>query len=346
MSLVVDVERNLGDFHLNVAFEMDGVSGLLGASGSGKSMTLMCIAGIVKPDRGRIVLNGRTLFDSDRHINVTPQRRHVGYLFQHYALFPDMTVRQNIACGMRGVRDKAAQEAKLREIVGILQLEGLERRHPNKLSGGQQQRVALARILVGEPELLMLDEPFAALDSHLRGQLQIETKKLLTRFGKDALLVTHSRDEAYHMCERIAVVDAGSVLVHKDAKQLFSDPESRQAALLTGCKNVVDATKSGEFEVEVPAWGVRFATAEPVREGLCAIGIRAHYFNPKTTLNQHEITFTDQVEGPFEYQMQFRYRGQAQDTPDIWWRIPKDKKPNPMPTHFGVAPVNVMLLYR
>ncbi|MCL1791455.1 MAG: ATP-binding cassette domain-containing protein [Peptococcaceae bacterium] len=351
MSLTVDITKNLsskksGDFSLNISFETDGgVSGLLGASGSGKSMSLMCIAGIVKPDRGRIILNGRTLFDSERRINLTPQKRRVGYLFQNYALFPDMTARQNIMCGLHNEKDKTRKEESFQEIIELMQLMGLENHRPDQLSGGQKQRVALARILVGNPDLLMLDEPFSALDGHLRSHLQVETQKLLKRLGKEALLVTHDRNEAYQLCHKIALLDSGRVLVHKDKENLFADPESRQAAVLTGCKNVVGAEKAGEYQVHVPPWGVRFTTSQPVRDGLCAIGIRAHYFDPDAVQNRFPICFADEIEAPFEYFGQFRYENQLDESQNIWWSIPKGQKTAQWPSEIGVDPVNIMLLY-
>ena len=193
MSLTVDIHKQLGRFSLDAAFRADGGTlGLLGASGSGKSLTLKCIAGIERPDRGKILLNGVTLFDSERRINLPPQKRRVGYLFQNYALFPNMTVRQNILCGIRWERDRARRAAEFRRVVELLHLQGLEEQRPDQLSGGQQQRTALARILVSRPELLMLDEPFSALDEHLRDQLQIQMKKLLDAFDGDILLVTHN----------------------------------------------------------------------------------------------------------------------------------------------------------
>lgn len=348
MSLIIDIKKKIGAFQLDVSLKTGGgVSGLLGASGSGKSMTLMCVAGIVKPDSGKIILNDRVLFDSEKRINLPPQERRVGYLFQNYALFPNMTLRQNIMCGLRNkTNEKSEREKALREIICLTRLNGLENRFPSQLSGGQQQRAALARILVGGPDILLLDEPFSALDHHLRGQLQIEIKKLLELFAKDALIVTHDRDEAYHLCRKIAFIDSGKILVHKDSKQLFADPESRQAALLSGCKNVVAAIKTGEFELEVPEWGVSFTSSEPVKDGLCAVGIRAHYFNPKTVQNRFPIRFLDEMEGPFEYILQFRYENQREDSQNIWWRIPKEKRPNQLPAEFGVAPANIMLLYK
>lgn len=203
MSLQVNIKKRLGSFTLESAFAMDGgVLGLLGASGCGKSMTLKCIAGIEKPDEGRIVLDGRVLYDSAAHINLPPQQRHVGYLFQNYALFPNMTVRQNILAGLHHEKDRRKREKAMQDAVHFFQLDGLEVRRPNQLSGGQQQRVALARIMVNQPQLLMLDEPFSALDSHLRLRLQMEMKELLNSFGRDVLMVTHSRDEALSYVQR------------------------------------------------------------------------------------------------------------------------------------------------
>jgi len=346
VSLFIDISNKIGDFKLNISFECgDGVSGLLGASGCGKSMTLKCIAGVMKPDSGKIILDGITLFDSEKKINLPPQSRKTGYLFQNYALFPNMSVRQNIICGLNGEKDRAVRVRKFNEAVTMLQLEGLENRKPHELSGGQQQRVALARILVGSPNLLMLDEPFSALDSHLRGQLQIQMMKILERFGKSSLMVTHNRDEAYLLCDNIALVDNGRVVAHKPTKELFDDPESRQAALLTGCKNVEDARKCGEFEVEVPAWGVRFMTAKPVRDGLCAIGIRAHYFYPEVESNRLPVRFTGELEEPFEYILQFRYENQTNAAPDVWWRLAKGSRGAAMPAALGVDPADVLLLY-
>ena len=346
MSLVVDISKKIGKFSLKVAFESDGgVLGLLGASGCGKSLTLRCIAGIEKPDFGKIVLNGVTMFDSESGINLPPQKRKIGYLFQSYALFPNMSVRQNILCGLHSEKDKAQKERALGDVIDLMQLGGLEKNRPSELSGGQQQRAALARILVGSPNLLMLDEPFSALDGHLRGQLQIQMQKLLSQFGKDALMVTHSRYEAYMLCDRIALIDDGRIVAIKDTKELFDDPGSRQAALLTGCRNVVDARKTGEYEIEALAWGVRFTTAKPVRDDLCAIGIRSHYFDAGTENNRHPVSFTGEIEEPFEYILQFRYNNQGESAPDIWWRMAKDKKDAAIPSELGIDPVYVLPLY-
>ena len=346
MSLHVDIKKRLGSFVLESAFEQDGgVLGLLGASGCGKSMTLKCIAGIEKPDEGRIVLDGRVLYDSAARVNLPPQQRQVGYLFQNYALFPNMTVRQNIAVGLHREKDRRKRERELEDAIHLFQLDGLENHRPCQLSGGQQQRVALARILVNRPQLLMLDEPFSALDSHLRLRLQMELKERLSAFGRDVLMVTHSRDEAYHMCGRIAVMESGKIKIVKETKELFADPESICAAAITGCKNIASARKIGEYEVEVPDWGIRLTTAKPVRDDVTAVGIRAHYFNTKTLQNRADVVYAGEMEEPFEVSVRFRWARQRADTEPLLWRVSKEKRGQQFPTALGVAPVNILLLH-
>ena len=213
MSLEVNIEKKLDGFTLRAAFTAGNTStALLGASGCGKSMTLRCIAGIVKPDRGRIVLDGRVLFDSAQHIDLPPQQRGVGLLFQNYALFPNMTVEQNILCGLKAEKAPPPAALPAPKCLRAMRLETLAKRYPAQLSGGQQQRAALARILVGKPRILMLDEPFSALDSYLREEVEGEVGSLLANFAGTALLVTHNRDEAYRLCKEMIVLNEGQVL--------------------------------------------------------------------------------------------------------------------------------------
>ena len=233
--------------------------------------------------------------------------------------------------------------------IELMQLQGLERRYPAQLSGGQQQRGALARILVSQPRLLMLDEPFSALDSHLREKLLVEMKELLRGYGGVSLAVTHSRDEAYDLCRTIALMENGSIHAHKPTKQLFADPGTVTGAMMTGCKNIAKAHRVDEFSVEVPDWGLRLRTARPVRENLCAVGVRAHYFSANSSQNSFPVRILDMVEEPFEDIIRFRYRSQADGTPDLWWRIPKQYRPQDRAKNddfsLGVAPANVLLLY-
>lgn len=233
MKLTVDIKKDFGSFNLQSSFETeDLITGFLGSSGSGKSMTLKCIAGIVTPDEGYIKLDERVLFDSKKGINIRPQDRKVGYLFQNYALFPAMTVKKNIMCGLIKEKDKARKKEKFDEAVKLLHLEGLENRLPSQLSGGQAQRVALARIIVSEPDLLLLDEPFSALDAFLRRSLQTELLSLLKNIGKEAILVTHSSREVRRMCTRLYVMKDGRIIREGETEDVFSNPGSDDCLVL------------------------------------------------------------------------------------------------------------------
>ena len=234
LHLEVDIRKKLKGFSLDISFETGrGCLGILGPSGCGKSMTLKSIAGIIRPDQGRIALRyaqgeaagGRVLYDSALKINERPQVRRVGYLFQNYALFPGMTVEQNIMVGLKGGRgnvglrrrrpmSREAGEQKVSEMVERFRLHGLEKRYPGQLSGGQQQRVALARSLAYEPEALLLDEPFSAMDTYLREGLRLELAGALKEYDGVTIMVTHDRDEAYQLCDNLLLMDRGCVLAY------------------------------------------------------------------------------------------------------------------------------------
>ena len=242
MGLEVQMEKKFPGFQLNVDFHTEGgCMGILGASGCGKSMTLKCIAGIEKPDKGKIVLNGRILYDSEKKISLSVQERNVGYLFQDYALFPTMTVEQNLAVAMKG--KKREKEQKIKEQIRRFRLEGLERRYPSQISGGQQQRVALARMLLHQPEIIMLDEPFSALDGFLKDELQLEMLELLKDYGKDVLMVSHSRDEIFRFCDRLILLEDGkSILKGSTAEQILLSGHS--VSVLPGSENVLSESPS------------------------------------------------------------------------------------------------------
>ena len=346
MSLFVNIEKNFEDFSLKIKFECSNeILGILGASGCGKSLTLKCIAGIEKPDKGKIILDDVILFDSEKKINLPPQKRKTGYLFQNYALFPNMTVKENILCGLHSEKDKIKKEKIFNETLELLQLKELINHKPSQLSGGQAQRTALARILVNRPKILMLDEPFSALDSHLRLKLQMQLRDLLKNYGRSVLLVTHDRNEVYRMCDTIAAVDDGKILTVKDKKDFFANPESITAAVLSGCKNIVKAEKINDYEVFIPEWNLTLKTKNKVKNNLIAVGIRAHDFDTLVNQNRNEIIFIKEMEEPFEFVIEFRFKNQIKESENIWWRLPKDKKPSEFPKELGVAENNIILLY-
>lgn len=279
-SLQVSIKKRLGSFQLRVNFCIDKpneIMALLGPSGCGKSLTLKCIAGIERPDQGRIVLGDRVLFDSERRINLPPQQRHVGYLFQNYALFPNMTVEQNVLAAAAGATKRERRERALREIAAM-RLKGLEHHRPAQLSGGQQQRCAMARILASDPELILLDEPFSALDGYLRWQLEMELSDTLRHFPGGAVFVSHNRDEVYRLCDTVCVLDQGGSDPKVSVHDLFKRPASLAAALISGCKNVSRAHVVAPGLLRCDDWGVTLRTSLPCPSGLTHVGIRAHYF--------------------------------------------------------------------
>lgn len=277
MTLVVDIEKDLPGFRLKVVFAA-GVDtlGLLGCSGSGKSMTLRCIAGLITPSRGRIVLNGRVLFDTEQGINLPSRQRNIGYLFQNYALFPHLNVLQNILFGLRGL-PRQEQDRRAAGILSMVNLCGLEKRYPRQLSGGQQQRAALARALVLEPEALLLDEPFSSLDSQLRAQLELQLAETLAKYRGCSLYVTHNLEESYRICKDLLLLDEGAIVAAGPKEALFRQPPSTIAARLTGCRNLSRIHVVAPGTVEAVDWGCTLQVTGPVSQGASHIGIREHH---------------------------------------------------------------------
>lgn len=347
MSLEVTIAKRFEGFTLHADFAAGNTAAaILGASGCGKSMTLRCIAGVVKPDSGRIVLDGRVLFDSEKGIDLPPQQRNVGLLFQNYALFPNMTVEQNILCALKKEKDPAARKAACGSALRAMRLEELAHRLPSELSGGQQQRAALARILAGRPRILMLDEPFSALDSYLREEVEGEVGSLLSNFDGTALLVTHDRDEAYRLCREMIVMDGGEVLRAGTTKEVFADPRRLTAARLTGCKNILPCVRVDEHHVRLTGWERELTVALPVPEGCCAVGIRAHDFAPEAAdgENRMPVQVGTSSENPFDWNV---ICTAADDTGKLWWKASKTTLSSPppqAPAYLRVAPENIMPL--
>lgn len=348
MAITVDIEKNFKGFHLKTAFSSStSATGILGASGSGKSMTLRCIAGIEKPDRGKIVINGRTVFDSAQKINLKPQERRIGYLFQNYALFPTMSVRENIGCGYRG--EKAEKEKRIEDFIERYHLEGLENRLPSQLSGGQQQRVALARMMIGDPEAILLDEPFSALDGYLKDVLQKDMKEFLNQYQGDMLMVTHSRDEAFRFCNELMLLQEGRTLIFGNTRQLFEQPRLVEAARLTGCKNSSRIKKLGDYQVFAVDWGVTLRTSHKVEDDMTHIAIRGHWMQPAQEAGENCVVFeaAEYVETTFEHQYLVKSPNMSEDSV-LWWMRPKhdfqEKPIDDLPQYLYLPPQHLMLL--
>jgi ABC-type sulfate/molybdate transport systems ATPase subunit len=277
VALEVQIEKKLPGFALQVEFTAgNSPLSILGPSGAGKTMLLRCVAGIARPDRGRIALDGRVFFDSERGIQIPARQRGLGLLFQHYALFPHRTVAENIAFGLQPLQS-AERAARIKNLVHRTHVSGLEQRFPHELSGGEQQRVALARALAVEPKALLLDEPLSALDTHLRSQMEALLQETFASYQRPTLLVTHNIEEAYRLGEQMLVLSRGRVAAWGNREEIFRHPPTKEVAQLTGCKNFSRVRVISENTVEALDWGCRLRVAHSISRPPTFVGIRAHH---------------------------------------------------------------------
>jgi molybdate transport system permease protein len=351
--LEIRVEKALEYFNLEVGFLAGrGAVGLLGASGAGKSMTLRMIAGIVAPDRGRIVLNGRVLYDSTTGEKTSAAQRKIGVVFQDYALFPRMTVAENVGFGLSDLPENDRQARILQQLERMHIVE-LADRYPREISGGQRQRVAIARCMAIEPDALLLDEPFAALDPHLRRQTEEQLRETLADYNGAVIFVTHDMEEAFRFCSELLVLDCGKVIASGPKHQLFERPQTVAAARLTGCKNIAAARKVAPDRIAVDAWNCELQTARQLPGALTHAGIRSHQiaFNPA---GDGENTFPCWLvatsEAPHEMTLYLHLHDAptAGDLPHLQADVPKELwralSASPQPWRVLLDPARLLLL--
>ncbi len=371
MNLSVDIKKSYDDFGLRVKFDSDSKRiGILGASGSGKSMTLKAISGLITPDEGRISVGKSILYDSREKVNVKTADRNVGYLFQSYALFPNMTVRENLESALHGARRRerravsgrtqegsingqaagtgnniAGKQGDRRLVNTYIKKFGLEEvadHRPGELSGGQQQRTALARMLICDPGLLLLDEPFSAVDTFMKEGMRLELIRILNEYNKQVILVSHDRDEIYQMCNYLVLMDKGRVIAHGKTDELFRHPGTEVAARLTGCKNISRIEKLTEHRIKALDWGgLELVTGEKVTDDITHAGIRAHDFIP----GEHGVNVIACGQAmiskmPFEWYVTLEN--------GLWWKLGRnldeEYKSSVVPQYISVEPDRIVLL--
>ena len=308
--LEVSVKKTIGSFKADIIFsQKKGVLSVLGSSGCGKSLTLKLITGLITPDEGKISLNAKILFDSKNNINVPTRKRNIGYVFQNYALFPHLTVEENIMFGLKSL-DRRMRKDRTYEIIKKIHLSGLEKRYPGQLSGGQQQRAAIARTLAPEPDMLLLDEPFSAIDNHIKHFLEIELLEIISNnYHKPVLFVTHNIEEAYRLSDNIMLIENGNVIQSGRKDKIIDYPSTCNSARITGCKNIFDAeivSGSGEI-IEIKSGDLVFKVKKD--RAKCVSGkvtacIRAHYVEINAKKNKYnnntfECRITNVIEGVF-----------------------------------------------
>jgi molybdate transport system permease protein len=319
-------------------------------------MTLRCIAGLETPTRGRIVLNGRVLFDADQGIDVPSRDRRVGLVFQNYALFPHLTVAQNIAFGMAAM----PKPQRVKEVIAYLEQMGLAElgdRYPHQLSGGQQQRVALARALAIQPDILLLDEPLSALDTYLRSQIERLLISVLSRYSGVALFITHKLEEAYRVCPDLLVLSRGRMLAKGPKEDIFARPPTFEVAQVTECKNFSRARPGSEtadsIYVDAVDWGCSLEVIDPIPFGLAHLGIRAHHIRfPRhpgqsntfpgwisaTSETQHRVSLYIKLHKPSDSPQD--YHLQAEVYREKWELL----KSRPFPWNIRLDPVHLIMM--
>ncbi|NJK56371.1 MAG: molybdate ABC transporter permease subunit [Pleurocapsa sp. SU_5_0] len=360
IELIVDIQKQLPGFRLDVSFQTDQTPlGLLGASGAGKSLILRCIAGLDTPDRGHIILNGRVLFDSEKNINLPPRDRNCGFLFQNYALFPHLTVAENITFGMDPGKSWREIKQEVEKQLISVDLAGMGDRYPEELSGGQQQRVALARARASEPGIMLLDEPFSALDTYLRDKQEKILRNNLIHYQGVTLFITHNLEEAYRVCPNLMVIDKGKAIAQGTKQDIFEHPGNYRTAQVTGCKNFSRAVIINENQIQAIDWNCTLETIEPANfpdthsASEFYVGIRAHQLIfPDTdkevntfpcwlatiSETQHRMTLYLKLNQPANYPED--YHLQAEVVKDQWLKL----KARAFPWKIQLHPVKIMLL--
>jgi ABC-type sulfate/molybdate transport systems ATPase subunit len=359
--LEIRIKRTLPGFNLDVNLTVnEEIVSILGPSGSGKTMALFCIAGLIRPDEGLITLNNRVLYSSKDQIFIAPRKRKIGFVFQNYALFPHLTVAENIAYGLSGQPTQTVAD-KVAELLEVINIPALKDRYPVELSSGQQQRVALARALAPEPEALLLDEPFSALDTYRKERLEYELLSLYHYYRGDILFVTHDLDQGFKVGKKIAVFDNGNTVQCADKNTVISFPVNRTAARLAGFKNLVEgrvvALSSDAATVFIPEFDQQLTVNAPAlmnfsKDQPVIVGIRPEHLDivdqptgnaipchldklvkGVTTLHSYYYAVNDQQK---RYSLEYRYPKEQSMQPE--------KRTNPCylyfdPHHLVIMPV-------
>lgn len=285
---------------------------------------LSLICGLATPTSGSILLNGKDISSLNRY----DYRSHdIGVIFQSFNLLPKLTARENVILSMDiagyPCEDKKAHADEVLKKVALGPKEA--DRRILKLSGGQQQRVALARIMAYEPSVILLDEPFSALDVFLKDRLQQEMMELLSDYDGTVILVSHSRDEIYRFSEELLVIDDGKQICYGDTKAIFDCPEQVEAARLTGCKNIVRVKRLDEHSIEIPDWGTRLHLEQEIDAEITHIGLRAHEFIPVWGEREDNcIPVKEKGKAEFPFEWKYFLKGETEESDDICWYVQKN----------------------
>ena len=309
--------------HINLKVYEGEIVTFLGPSGCGKSTILRTIGGFMDVTDGDILVDGQSI------VNLPPEKRPTAMVFQSYNLWPHMTIYENLAFGLKLRKvPKKEIDAEIKKMLELVSMSGFEKKYPGQLSGGQQQRIAIARSLLLKPSLLLLDEPFSALDEFLKDRLQQELIQMLEDYPGTVILVSHSRDEIYRFSDELIVMDQGKVVCHGNTEETFDCPEWKEAARLTGCKNITEAIREDEHHLQVPGWGIRFTLEQQIDEDIRYVGIRAHDFEPIWLADGEQpeegwikVKVDSVAKLPFEHKY---FLKESEEQEDVCWFVQRD----------------------
>jgi molybdate transport system permease protein len=351
--LVFHIDKKLAKFSLNIEGEIKQQKvGFLGASGTGKSITLKCLAGILTPDRGKIILNGKTLFDAPQKINIPTYQRKIGIVPQNYALFPHLTVTENIAFGLQDI-PFLDRSKRIEYYLNLVELFSFQDYYPHQLSGGQKQRVALARALATQPSVLLLDEPLSALDTYLRSHLEHLLIKILASYDGITIFVTHKLEEAYRLCDRLMVLSEGKIVADDRKEAIFSHPPNYITAKVTECKNFSAVKIIDSQTIEALDWNCTLKAIEPITPSIQYVAFRAHHFRfvenehqentfpcwlSKISETQHRVTLFLSINSPANNSE--NYHLQAEVYREKWEQLQQRS----FPWYIYLNPVKLILL--
>lgn len=313
---------------VNLSVEEGEFLAVVGTSGSGKSTLLHMLGGLDYATFGSVLVSGKEIFKLNESELTIFRRRNIGFIFQNYNLVPILNVYENIVLPIQLDGEKP-DKGFIREIMEILGIFDKKNSMPNQLSGGQQQRVALARIMAYEPEVILLDEPFSALDGYLKDRLQLELEEMLEDYQGTVIMVSHSRDEVYRFCEELVILEQGAVVVSGNTKQLFANPQYKEAAKLTGCKNITAIRRLDAHTAELVDWGIVLQLKREIPEMYTAIGYRAYDFIPiwgEPSENCLKVRMRTQAELPFEVQYYLQPENTQCETTVLSWFLHRDQQ--------------------
>ena len=341
---------SVGLWDINLKIPRGQIFVIIGLSGSGKSTLVRCFNLLNRATSGRILFDGKDISTLSKRELLDFRRSKISMVFQSFGLMSHRDVLSNVGYGLevKGI-PREAREKKAMEVLSMVGLSDWAHQSCGNLSGGMRQRVGIARALANDPEVLLMDEPFSALDGYLKDILQRDMQNFLKDYKGDMIMVTHSRDEAYKFCSQLTLLHNGKEILTGETRQIFEKPQYLEAAKLTGCKNFSAVQKMGPHQVYALDWELMFHIQEEVSDEITHVGIRGHWMRPANESGENvmAVQVEEYIENTFEHQYLIRNKEADGGTP-LWWMCQKkdfqEKTEDRVPAYLYFPPEHLMLL--